>query len=169
MWPRAMHVEATSQMMTSLRGHWTEQLGDGVRSNDTLQPHSLSQKKARRDGLGPGKAGEVITEALGINAQAGVAGHAGDSTAPRRKQCPRSVARTLACTLSTGWAKTWRGESPTLFSLPLRHHFCPQARPTPIGKRMAVHMCDPGGAQGAGMSGEEAKAASSRSLPTPKT
>lgn len=70
---------------------------------------------------------------------------------PIGSSAPRSVASTLACTLSIGWAKTWHGESPALFSLPLRHHFCPQARPTPVGKGMAVHMYDPGGAQGAGL------------------
>lgn len=52
--------------------------------------------------------------------------------------------------LATGWTKTFCGESPAFLSLPLRHHFYPQARPLTtkllptaqlihIGRGMAMH------------------------------
>lgn len=53
--------------------------------------------------------------------------------------------------LAPGWTETFCGESPAFLSLPLRHHFCPQARPlttkklsppaqlTHMGRGMAVH------------------------------
>lgn len=115
---------------------------------------------------------------MGINAQAGVTGHAGDSTAPCRNQCPRSVARTLACNAVYWAGRDMAWGKPCSLQPPFKTPLLPPSQTHSCGERNGCAHVRPRRSPGswpvcgtlwACLGRRPRQPAGSRSLPTPKT